>query len=180
MPGCGCGGASSAGSAVQQKPPAKKKKSGRRKSIDQTSTTASSDPQMTRKIKSFLEQHHSPMAPYAADIVKSGKKHNVDPRLIVAISGQESSFGNKLFRPYNAWGWMSGENFTSWPQSIERIARGLDEGYTGQGLKSVSAIQRKWAPEGASNDPTNLNSGWTTGVSTFYRELGGNPSNVTA
>jgi hypothetical protein len=190
--GCGCSGGS--GSPAQQRPSGKKpgrkqqdrtdggsRSDGASRSDSANSTSMNqSDAAMTKKIQAYLEKQGSPLAKHADDIVRSGKKHDVDPRLIVAIAGQESSFGKNNFEPYNAWGWMSGEDFSSWEQSIDRVARGLDELYVGQGLTSLSKIQQKWAPVGAGNDPTNLNSHWTTGVTKFYRELGGNPNDVTA
>ena len=43
------------------------------------------------------------------------------------------------------------------------------------GLLTIPAIQGRWAPHGASNDPTNLNCNWTRNVGIYYAELGGDP-----
>ena len=48
--------------------------------------------------------------------------------------------------------------------------------YAGSGLTTIPAIQNRWAPSGADNDPTGLNNNWVRNVSTYYAELGGDPS----
>jgi hypothetical protein len=75
---------------------------------------------------------------------------------------------------------MSGDKYGSWEESINAVTKGLKDGYVGQGLTSVSDIQKKYCPEGAANDPTGLNSAWAGNVSRFYAEQGGNPKDVTS
>ena len=101
--------------------------------------------------------------------------------LIVAIAGAESNFGQTLCGSFNAWGWScpnSPGQFASWSEGIERIAEGLRVGYFDEGRLAVATIQQKWAPSGAANDPTGLNNNWTTNVSRFLLEQGGDPGNV--
>ncbi|CAN0511583.1 unnamed protein product, partial [Phaeothamnion confervicola] len=47
--------------------------------------------------------------------------------------------------------------------------------YLGDGRTTIGAIQQRWAPNGASNDPTDLNGNWARNVGTYYTELGGDP-----
>lgn len=87
-------------------------------------------------IQSFLEQYDSPLAPFASDFVKSADKYQLDYRLLVAISGVESTFGKNIPAfSYNGWGWGIYGNYTlrfnSWPDAIETISKGLREGYLG-------------------------------------------------
>lgn len=56
--------------------------------------------------------------------------YGVDPRYSPAISYAESSKGAACFAPYNAWGWMSGVNYSSWEESINTHVRGLSRGYS--------------------------------------------------
>lgn len=132
---------------------------------------------MAKKLDLFdyLQQKGSPLAAHVDAIYKYANKYRIDPRLIVAIAGAESSFGQHLSGSFNAWGIGPGRSYGSWPGGIQAAAKLLREGYVGQGLKTIPAIQQKWAPNAAANDPTGLNSNWTRNVSAFYSELGGNP-----
>ena len=128
------------------------------------------------QIDGYLTQKGSPLAGMGSVFVASGRKYGVDPRLTVAISGAESSFGKHLFQPYNAWGWMSGDTYGSWQQSINAVTQGIYNGYIAQGLKTPAEIVSKWAPASDGNDE----SVWSGNVSTFMRELGASPAGTTA
>lgn len=136
---------------------------------------------MAADLGSYLREKGSPLADHVDSIYRAGNKYRVDPRLIVAISGGETSFGKAGGGPkhYNAWGIGPGIKYGSWDQGIDAAAKLLRDGYVGQGLTSLQAIQRKWAPVGAGNDPTNLNSNWVRTNTQFYSDLGGDPANVT-
>jgi murein DD-endopeptidase MepM/ murein hydrolase activator NlpD len=130
-----------------------------------------------REINTYLAGKGSPLEGFGADFVEAGATYKIDPRLLVAITGQETSFaktGNAT-SIHNAWGWGPNVNFPDWTTGITTIARGLSNGYIGEGRTTIAEIGAKWAPIGAGNDPGNLNSNWVTGVSRFYKELGGNP-----
>ena len=131
---------------------------------------------MKADIYGYLESKQSPLAAYVDDIYAAANKFRIDPKLIVAIAGAESSFGKYLSGSYNAWGIGPGRSYGSWREGIHAAAKLLREGYVGQGLNTLRKIQAKWAPLGASNDPTNLNSAWLRNTSSFYEELGGNPN----
>lgn len=133
---------------------------------------------LARQIDNYLRKKGSPLAGYGRTFVQAGQKYGVDPRVIVAISGGESSFGKygPAQRIHNAWGWGPHIPFGSWEQGINAVTKGLASGYIGQGLDTFGEIQRKWAPLGAGNDPTNLNSNWLRTNSQFARELGLNPN----
>ena len=127
------------------------------------------------RIDAFLSSKNSPLAGYGKAFVRAGRKYGVDPFLMVAISGQESSFGTygPSRKIYNAWGWGPHIKFKSWEESIDMVTRGLAKGYIREGRTTIPKISTKWAPVGAANDPTNLNSHWVKGVEKFYLELGG-------
>jgi hypothetical protein len=134
------------------------------------------------QLTNFLKQHGSPLAAHVNDIYASANRHRVDPRLLVAIAGGETSFGKAGQGPsvHNAWGIGPGRAYGSWADGIDGAAKLLRENYLNAGLHSLSAIQQKWAPLGAGNDPRNLNSNWTRVNGSFYSQLGGNPADVTA
>lgn len=125
------------------------------------------------QIDRYLRRQKSPLAGYGAAFVRAGRKYGVNPALMVAIAGAESSFGRYNSGAHNAWGWGPGIDFPSWQAGIEAIAKGLRQNYLGQGLRTVKQIGSKWAPAGAANDPTNLNSHWTSNVEKFFGQLRG-------
>jgi hypothetical protein len=132
-------------------------------------------------LDAFLAAHGSPMAGEGAAFVASGAAWGVDPRLLVAISGAESSFGQITCSDHNAWGWGCPNNpygFASWAEGIDAVAKGLRTNYLADGLTSVAAIQTRYAPSGAANDPTGLNNHWVVNVSGFLTALGGDPEDV--
>lgn len=134
-----------------------------------------------QELDAYLSSKGSPMAGDGAAFVASGGRWKVDPRLLVAISGAESNFGQITCAPYNGWGWGCPNGpyaFTSWADAIETVTRGLRTGYLAEGRTSVALIQQKYAPSGAANDPTGLNNHWVANVSRFLLELGGNPNDV--
>ncbi len=132
-------------------------------------------------IDSYLLSKGSPMAGQGAAFIASGGAWQVDPRLLVAIAGAESSFGTITCGSFNAWGWGCPNRsfqFESWADGIETVTRGLRENYLSEGRTSVALIHAKYAPIGADNDPTGLNNAWTANVSRFLVELGGDPDNI--
>ena len=126
-----------------------------------------------QRIDRYLRKYGSPLAGLGAVFVAEGKRNGVNPGLLVAIAGAESSFGKVNSGSHNAWGWGPGHDFPSWQSAIGAIARGLRNGYLNEGRTTIQQIGAKWAPQGAANDPTNLNSNWVQNVRKFYRELGG-------
>src|SRR5690348_14565124 len=64
---------------------------------------------LPQQIDSFLTDKRTPTKPLAGmgeDFVSLGSQYGVDPRLIVAISGAESSFGAHVCTQSNAWNWF--------------------------------------------------------------------------
>jgi cell wall-associated NlpC family hydrolase len=67
--------------------------------------------------------------------------------------------------------------YPSWAAGIRAAAQNLGGNlYKGSGLVTIVAIRNRWAPAGAANDPSGLNSNWVRNVSTYLAELGGDPS----
>lgn len=131
-------------------------------------------------IAGYLRKRNSPLADHVPAIMRSANRWRVDPRLLVAISGGETSFGTNGRGPavHNAWGIGPGRSYGSWQEGIDAAAKLLRTGYLNDGRHSIQAIQQKWAPLGAGNDPSNLNSNWVRVNGQFYSDLGGNPADV--
>lgn len=129
------------------------------------------------QIDRYLRAHGSPMAGLGHVFVNVGAKYKFDPRLLAAITLEETGGGKAgTGRPsqgYGAFGVGPGRHYPGYAAAIRDAGKLLRTGYLGQGLKSISAIGAKWAPSGASNDPNQTNSGWPGAVSSFYHGLGG-------
>jgi len=135
---------------------------------------------LAEQIDVYLTQRQSPLAGLGRRFVKAGRRYGVDPLLLVSIAGAESEFGTTGGGPKvnNAFGWGPHIPFPDWGTGIDTVAKGLRTGYLDQGLKTIAQIGGKWAPVGASNDPTGLNNQWVRNVSALYQELGGKGAKV--
>lgn len=108
----------------------------------------------------------------------AGKKYGIDPALLAAIAIHETGNGtSNAVKNKNNVGGMMGKNglmtFNSLEEGIDKMASNLKRNYFDKGLTTIEAIQKKYAPVGASNDPTNLNSNWVNGVKKYYKMFGG-------
>lgn len=78
-------------------------------------------------LEKFLEKYNSPFADKADIFVREADKNNLDWKFVAAISGIESTFGQRYPQgTYNAWGWgIYGDNmhyFNSWDEAISTIS----------------------------------------------------------
>jgi hypothetical protein len=96
------------------------------------------------RIRLFLETRGSPLARHADRIVDAGARYEVDPRVVVAISGVESSFG-VYASGHNAWGWR-GSLWGSWPVAIESYTRALAASYRSLRTGRFAAASRRYCP----------------------------------
>lgn len=120
------------------------------------------DQTVAQAIDIYLIEKGSPMAGMGRAFVSAGKAFNVDPFLVVSISGKESSWGKHCFHPFNAWGW--GEvTFTDWENAIFNYTRMLNEEYIAKGRTSPAIIAPIYCP------PNYVE--WTKDVTKFYGEL---------
>ena len=119
-------------------------------------------------------QGRSPLEGYGAVIV-TASRNKVDPRLIVAIAGAETSFGTAGGGPryFNAWGLGPGNHYSSWKAGIEAAVYNLTRpgGYYA-GKNTILSIWKTWAPAGAANDPQGLNANWPQNVLRFMEDMG--------
>lgn len=132
------------------------------------------NPGLAAQIDALLTKRGSPMAGMGHVFVAAGNKYGVDPRLVVSISGIESSFGTRIFGAHNAWGWGPGRPFGSWEEGISTVTQGLYNGYISQGLTTPSQIVSKYAPGSDGNNEQN----WANTVSGFIKDLGGRPTSM--
>jgi hypothetical protein len=144
------------------------------------------DPQLASKIDSYLSTKKSPIARNGSVFVAAGLKYQVDPRLIVAIAGQESTFGTRWSAcppsGFNAWSWFYYGNgdcphssFSSFADGIQNDQHGVTRGirllYLNQGLTTIAKIQPTYCASGCGD--------WVQNVTRFYTDLGGDVNDLT-
>lgn len=109
---------------------------------------------------------------------KYGKEYGVDPVLAMAIAMAETGRGTSDGIKYKnnvggmmdpATNWKKLIKFDSLNQGIESHIRNLKRNYSDK--KTLSAIQKKYAPRNAANDPKGLNKNWLGNVTFFYGEM---------
>lgn len=130
-------------------------------------------------IDAYLAGKLSPLTGMGSTFVAESAKVGLDPRFLVAVAGAETSFGT--YGPsqaiHNPFGLGPGMSFADWGAAIRAAAQNLGGRlYRGAGLVTIGAINGRWAPSGAANDPTNLNSNWSRNVGHYYSEQGGDPA----
>ncbi len=102
-------------------------------------------------LEQYLNSFNSPLASQSAKLVEEADKHELDFRLLAAISRQESN-GCKIIPPgsYNCWGWGIHErgtlHFESFEQGIETVSAGLKKNYIDRGLVTPEQIMSKYTP----------------------------------
>lgn len=125
-------------------------------------------------LRGYLQAKDSPLASKAAEMVMTADKYQFDWRLLPAIAGKESSFGNKI--PWdkegqkpsnNAWGWgIYGDqvlSFSSWEEGIEIVGAGLRDGYFDKNLTTVEEIMHYFTPKS--------NGSWARDVSSIMEQI---------
>lgn len=102
-------------------------------------------------IEKYLSYYDSPMAGNAGDFVYYADKYDLDWRLVLAISGVESTYGKQIPPySYNGWGWgVYGNNvirFKSWKEGIQTVSEGLRTRYMDKwGGKDIYQIGSMYA-----------------------------------
>ncbi len=119
-----------------------------------------------------------------ASFVKYGLQYGIDPAAVAAIAIQETGNGtSKAIKEKNNVGGMfdsaTGKlrSFDSVDASIEAMIKNLKNNYVNKGIDTIEAVQRKYAPIGAHNDPDNLNNNWSKGVVNIANGLIGGAGN---
>ena len=125
-------------------------------------------------LDAYLHSKGSPLTGTGNAHVASGQQYNIDPRLVVAIAGAESTFGKNgscATQRHNAWGygggWPQCWNFNSWAEGIQQVSWQLRNYIDVHGLTNIHTIGQRWCGSGCTY--------WETNVRTFYAEQGGNP-----
>jgi BON domain len=119
-----------------------------------------------------------------------GKQYTIDPRLIVGISGAETSFATgkchstPVSTTRNAWNWFycygsgscgkdvcTNSPFDSWESGINIVSKYMQRNYVMKGLTDVRKIQTKYCISGCTY--------WVPNVEAIMKEMGGDPEHLT-
>jgi hypothetical protein len=111
--------------------------------------------------------------------IEAGLRHDVDPKLLMAMSMFETGDGTShMIRTKNNVGGLTEpgnpntyRTFKSVDDSIETMAKTVRRGYLDKGLTTIQQIGAKYAPPGASNDPNRTNTEWPSAVAHNYQRL---------
>src|SRR5271157_4471357 len=104
------------------------------------------NPNIGPQIDAFLTSKSSPIAGDGMTFLQDGIMYNIDPRLIVAIAGAESSFGtnwvNCPANGFNAWSWFYNGNcpnspFSSFNNGIDTVTRFMRRSYLNKGRTTI-------------------------------------------
>ena len=111
-------------------------------------------------------------------IKKVAQNYGIDWKLAVAISMHETGkYTSVAFNDNNNVGgnFRNGSLmvFEDLDKGIDFFISNLKTKYIDLGLDTIEDISVKYAPIGADNDPNNLNQYWVSGVTKYYKELGG-------
>lgn len=100
-------------------------------------------------LKDYLAKHNSPLEDSAQDFIDAADQYGLDWKLVVSISGVESTFGKYIPGGFNGWGWgVYGNNaiyFKSWREAIFTISKGLRENYVDKGYAEPYSMNRLYA-----------------------------------
>ncbi len=136
-----------------------------------TSSFSSSDARPVI-IEQFLAKYKSPLAFYGEKFVEASDEYSLPWELLPSIAMQESNGGKKLPKEdcLNPFGWGVHSQgtlcFTTWEESIDKVASGLKKYYVDQGLTTTKEIMSKYNPTSYSRDGS-----WGSGVEYFVEEL---------
>lgn len=114
----------------------------------------------------------------AKKIVKIAKENKIPPKLFMAIVASESQWGkgdNATMQknPLSIMGAGPLQVYPTIEEGLDKGAKNLYDLYISKGLNTPKKIGPKYAPVGASNDPTNLNSNWVPTVTKIMKSFGG-------
>lgn len=118
-------------------------------------------------------------------MVKIAKKNKIPPKLFMAIVASESEWGKganatKQKNPLSLMGAGPLRNFSSIEDGLDAGAKNLYDLYISEGLTTPKKIGPKYAPVGAGNDPTDLNSNWVPTVTKIMKSFGGKEASCSA
>ena len=117
-------------------------------------------------------------------ILEIATRQGIDPVLMAAIALHETTNGTSraVVTKNNPGGLMGSDGlmtFSTLDEGLEAMGRTLHNRIIKDGLVTIEDLGSVYAPIGAGNDPTNLNTHWVPNITTFVSSLGGLTMNCT-
>jgi beta-N-acetylglucosaminidase len=99
-------------------------------------------------------------------------KYGINAAFMAALVNSESGHGSsKAAKTKNNVAGIMGKDglrsFDSVEDCLDYLASLLKKNYVNKGVDTISAVQKKYCPVGAENDPTGLNKNWLSSVTTL-------------
>lgn len=110
--------------------------------------------------------------------INIASKQGIDPVLMAAIALHETTNGTSsaVIKKNNPGGLMGSDGlmtFSTLDEGLEAMGQTLHNRIIQDGLVTIADLGSVYAPIGAENDPTNLNSHWVPNITKFVSLLGG-------
>ena len=127
-----------------------------------------SEPNITSEaVDNYLVSKTSPLAQHGQTFLDQGKYWRVDPRLVVAIAGAETTFGTRgeCSKVFNAWNWFNngpcpGSSFPSWDDGIRVVTKFMRISYLNDHKTTITLIRKKYCADQCDD--------WIRNVTLFY------------
>lgn len=105
------------------------------------------DPRVV-KLRNFFQANNSPLTEYAPFFIQEADRYGFDWKLLPAITGVESTYGQFIpYNSFNAYGWGGGKIFFSnWQESISVVSFSLANNYIAKGRNTVEKIAYIYNP----------------------------------
>lgn len=112
-------------------------------------TFGARDPHWFREVGQRIDRGlvGTPMRGLGPVVERHARRVNVNPALVAAIAGPESTFGRYNRGSFNAFGWGPGIDFASWSDAFSTVSRGLRRMYLDRWhARNVFDIGRYYCP----------------------------------
>ena len=129
------------------------------------------------QIDDFLTRKNSPLAGIGTALSGYARDYDIDPRLVIAIAGAETTFGQHQCTDNNAWNWFHrgtcpASAFTSYQEGAEHVTKFLRLSYLNRGYDTIEQIRYKYCATGCDN--------WVSLVTSFHDAMPSNGQPATA
>src|SRR5215468_6752241 len=99
--------------------------------------------------RTYLTKKKSDLAVAADTFVEEGRTWNVDPRLIMAIAGAETTFAKHTCAKNNAWNWFHKKTckpseFESYDEGIKTVTKFMRRSYIQRGYSTIPLIRTRY------------------------------------
>lgn len=117
------------------------------------------------KVRALLERYNSPMIGYERIIVEQADRCGGDYRLLTAIAGNESGFGNVPYRLYNPYGYLNNVTYSGWEEALTFLSCKISEQHLAPCNNEVACVITRY---GGPDTDTDL---WIRNINWFISQV---------